>query len=377
LFSPTLFDKGIALIVFGGFTVKFAVTALFLLFGCFTTAVSAQEITAKAFPPIWRDAEPTGGETELDRLNRVLVDLANRSRPAIVQIRVAAQETKGVQAQAQGSRGSGFIIDPNGYILTAQHVIERAKDVEIRLSDGQRLPAQVVAADSQLDVAILKIHTEKELPLLSFGDSNTLRVGDIALVFGYPFGRESSMNMGIISRPGRSYSDSASFDYIQTDAGAYAGGSGGPLLNNRGHVVGMITMASERGNMGFAIPINVIKRILPRLANGEKFAWGWLGVQMTDVSLEQAKNLGLTLAKGVVVSAVLPGQSAARNGIQKQDVILSVNDNHVDSPRDVTRMVGGIEAGKVVRLTILRNGKTLQLSVPLGPKPGVAKDREG
>ncbi|HSK28425.1 MAG TPA: PDZ domain-containing protein, partial [Candidatus Limnocylindria bacterium] len=122
---------------------------------------------------------------------------------------------------------------------------------------------------------------------------------------------------------------------------------------------------------------NVIKRVLPRLANGEKLAWGWLGVQMADVTLEQAKNLGLTLAKGVVVSAVLPGQPAARGGIQKQDVILSVNDNHVDSPRDVTRLVGGIEAGKVVRLTILRNGKTLQLSFPLGPKPGLAKDREG
>jgi serine protease Do len=122
------------------------------------------------------------------------------------------------------------------------------------------------------------------LPILSFGDSDALRVGDLAVVFGYPFGRESSMNMGIISRPGRSYPDSASFDYIQTDAGAYAGGSGGPLLNSKGHVIGMITMASERGNMGFATPINVIKRILPRLANGEKLAWGWLGVQMADVS---------------------------------------------------------------------------------------------
>jgi serine protease Do len=239
------------------------------------------------------------------------------------------------------------------------------------------LPARILAADGQLDIAILKIQTEKELPLLSFGDSNSLRVGDLAVVFGYPFGRESSMNMGIISRSGRSYPESASFDYIQTDAGAYAGGSGGPLLNSKGHVVGMITMASERGNMGFATPINVIKRILPRLANGEKFAWGWLGAQMADVSLEQARNMGLSLAKGVVVSAVLPGQPAARGGIQKQDIILWVNDNHVDSPRDVLRMIGGLEAGKMVRLTILRKGKTMQLSFPLGSKPGSTKDREG
>lgn len=356
---------------------KFIGAWLFVLLGLLATAASAQETNPKVFHPIWRDAELSVGETELDRFNRALVDLANQSRPAIVQVRVTGQEAKGSQPQLPGSRGSGFIVDPMGYILTAHHVIDKAREIEIRLADGQRLPAHIIAADGQLDVAILKIQPEKELPVLSFGDSNSLRVGDLAVVFGYPFGRESSMNLGIISRSGRSYPESASFDFVQTDAGAYAGGSGGPLLNSKGHVVGMITMASERGNMGFATPINVIKRILPRLANGEKFAWGWLGVQMADVSLEQAKNMGLPLPKGVVVSAVLPGQPAARGGIQKQDVILSVNDNHVDSPRDVLRMVGGLEAGKMVRLTILRKGQTMQLSFPLGPKPGSMKDREG
>jgi serine protease Do len=139
----------------------------------------------------------------------------------------------------------------------------------------------------------------------------------------------------------------------------------------------MITMASERGNMGFATPINVIKRIIPRLVSGEKFAWGWLGVQMSDISLDQAKALGIFPVKGVVVSSVLPGQPAARGGVQKQDVILSVNDTQVDSPREVVRMVGGLEAGRVVRLTILRRGKTLQLSVPLGVKPESTRAREG
>jgi serine protease Do len=185
------------------------------------------------------------------------------------------------------------------------------------------------------------------------------------------------MNLGIISRSGRSYPNSASYEFIQTDAGAYPGGSGGPLLNRNGHVIGMITMASERGNMGFATPINVIKRILPRLANGEKFAWGWLGVQMSDISLEQARSLGIFPAKGVVVSSVLPGQSAARGGIQKQDIILTVNETQVDSPRDVARMIGGLEAGRVVHLTILRKGKTMELSIPLGTKPDSANAREG
>ncbi|HVO93376.1 MAG TPA: trypsin-like peptidase domain-containing protein [Terriglobales bacterium] len=354
---------------------KIAVALLNIFLALVATGGHAQETAAKATAPIWRDAQPSASETVLDRFNRELVELANAARPAIVQIRVTGQESKG--GQPQGSRGSGFIIDPKGYILTAHHVIERAKDIEVRVSNAQRLPAHLIAADSQIDVALLKVQSEGEISVLPLGDSDTLRVGDMAIVFGYPFGRESSMNLGIISRSGRSYVESASFDHIQTDAGAYAGGSGGPLLNSKGHVMGMITMASERGNMGFATPINVIKRILPRLASGDRIAWGWLGVQMADVSLAQARTLGLTLPKGVVVSAVLPGQPAARGGIQRQDVILSINDNHVDSPRDVVRMVGGIEAGRVVRLTILRKGKTMHLSVPLGPKPISTKDREG
>jgi serine protease Do len=334
---------------------------------------------ARAEGSIWREAQPTDGESELERLNRAFVELANKTRPAIVQVRViGGPETKSKpdDTQFQGSRGSGFIINPQGYLLTAHHVIDKAKDIEVRLADGQRLPARIITADAQVDLAIIKIQTERELPIIPLGDSEAIRVGDLAAVLGFPFGRESSMNLGIISRTGRSYPDSASYDFIQTDAGGYAGGSGGPLLNSKGHVVGMITMASERGNMGFATPINVIKKVIPRLMNGEKFAWGWLGVKVSEVSLQQAKALGLSPAKGAVIHSVLPGQPAERGGIRTRDVILSVNDNQVDSPRDISRMIGGLEAGRVVKLTILRSGKTLQLSVPLGTKPESAKERE-
>jgi serine protease Do len=357
--------------------VKFSATFIIFFLAVSPAALAAEDQTIPALSFTWREAQPSTGDSELDRLSRAFVGLANHARPAIVQIRTTSQETKGVSAPATGSRGSGFIIDPKGYVLTAHHVIDKAKEIEIRLADAQRLPARVVAADAQIDLAILKIQSERELPVLSLGDSGAIRVGDLALVFGYPFGRESSMNLGIVSRAGRSYPDSASFEFIQTDAGGYPGGSGGPLLNSSGHVIGMITMASERGNMGFATPINVIKRIVPRLANGEKFTWGWLGVQMSDMSLDQATNLGIFPAKGVVVSSVLPGQPAARGGVQKQDVILSVNDTQVDSTRDVTRMIGGLEAGNVVHLTILRKGKTVQLSVPLGVRPDSPKAREG
>jgi serine protease Do len=327
---------------------------------------------------IWQDPPAGESESELDRLNRAFAQLASKVKPAILQIRVTRLEDDkplGDAGRAQ-SRGSGFIIDPRGYVLTAQHVIDKAKEVEVRLAQGERLPARIMAQDAHADLAILKVAASQPLPAVFLGDSDNNRVGDLAVVFGYPFGRESSMNLGVISRPGRSFPDSASYDFIQTDAGAYAGGSGGPLLNSRGHVIGMITMASERGNMGFATPINVIKRLIPRLMNGERLVWGWLGVQTTELSVGQAKTLGLPAVQGVLVNAVLRGHPAERGGLLKQDIILSVNDAQVDSPRDVRRLISGLEAGRIVRLTILRAGKTLQLSVSLGSKPESAQARD-
>ena len=356
---------------------KFSATLIIGFLALSSAALTAQEKPVAGLSLAWRDAQRNAVDSELDRLNRAFVRLAEDARPAVVQIRTKGQESKSLAAPVPGTRGSGFIIDPTGYILTAHHVIDKAREIEIRLADSQRLAARLIAADAQIDLAILKIDAQADLPVLSLADSDAIRVGDLAVVLGYPFGRESSMNLGIVSRVGRSYPNSASFEFIQTDAGGYPGGSGGPLLNSNGHVIGMITMASERGNLGFATPINVIKRIAPRLANGEKFAWGWLGVQMSDISLVQATSLGIFPAQGVVVSSVLPGHPAARVGIQKQDVILSVNDTQVDSPRDVTRMVAGLEAGKVVQLTILRKGKTVRLSVPLGARPESINAREG
>ncbi|HEX2228236.1 MAG TPA: trypsin-like peptidase domain-containing protein [Candidatus Binatia bacterium] len=340
--------------------------------------VPAGEHSLTAGGAIWREPPTMEGESDLDRLNRALVRLANDVRPAILQIRVTRMEDDKSPSDAAKtqSRGSGFIIDPRGYILTAHHVIDKAKEIEVRLAHGERLMAHIIAQDTHADFAILKVAPGQPLPTLSLGDSNNNRIGDLAVVFGYPFGRESSMNLGVISRPGRSFPDSASYEFIQTDAGAYAGGSGGPLLNSKGHVIGIITMASERGNMGFAIPINVIKRLVPRLMTGERLVWGWLGVQTSELSVLQAKSLGLPAAQGVLVNAVLRGHPADRGGLLKQDVILAVNDAQVDSPRDVSRLIGGLEAGRIIRLTILRGGKTLQLSMPLGSKPESTNGRD-
>jgi serine protease Do len=228
-----------------------------------------------------------------------------------------------------------------------------------------------------VDLAIIKIDGGKEFPVLALGDSDSLKMGELVGSLGYLFGTESSLSLGIISRRGRSQNISAGFDLIQTDAGASAGGSGGPLVNVKGQAVGMITMASERGNMGFAVPINVIKGMIPRLMRGERIVWGWLGVRVSEVTLELADTLGLSPIKGVLVSSVLPGQPAERGGVLPQDVILSINGADVDSPREVIRMIGGIEAGRDVKLTIFRKGETLHLSVRLGTRPKTTEGREG
>jgi len=145
----------------------------------------------------------------------------------------------------------------------------------------------------------------------------------------------------------------------------------------RGHVVGMITMASERGNIGFAVPVNAIKAMIPRLLNGERIVWGWLGVKVSEVTLELANALGLSPVRGVLVSSVLPGQPAEKEGVFAQDIILAVNGMRVDSPREVTRIIGGTEAGREVILTLFRKGETLDLTVRLGNKPKTTEGREG
>lgn len=330
--------------------------------------------------PLWRDGESGEADPALERLGQAYARLAEKVRPAVVQVRVSVKAVADAHGESQrpaNSRGSGFIIHPHGYILTAHHVIDGAREIEVRLADRQRVRAQIVAADPQVDLAIIKIDGGKEFPVLALGDSDSLKVGELVGSLGYLFGTESSLSLGIISRRGRSQNISAGSDLIQTDAGASAGGSGGPLVNVKGQAVGMITMASERGNMGFAVPINVIKGMIPRLMRGERIVWGWLGVRVSEVTLELADTLGLSPIKGVLVSSVLPGQPAERGGVLPQDVILSINGADVASPREVIRMIGGIEAGRDVKLAIFRKGETLHLSVRLGTRPKTTEGREG
>ena len=175
--------------------------------------------------------------------------------------------------------------------------------------------------------------------------------------------------MGIVSRRGRRQNTSAAFDHIQVDSPANSGESGGPVVNMKGHVVGMLTQASENRTIGFAVPINVIKTMIPRLLSGEKIVWGWLGVKLSDLTLELADGLGVSPVRGVLVSSVLADQPAERAGVLSRDVILSVDDIAVDRPSEVLRVINGTEVGNDVTLTIFRRGETVVVPVKLGNKP--------
>jgi serine protease Do len=317
--------------------------------------------------PLWLSGDPSDTDPDLERLNRAFIRLAEKVRHSVVHVRVEPTKT----------RGSGFIINPQGYILTAHHVVNEAKEIEIRLANRQRLRGEIVATDVQVDFAIIKINGEREFPVLPLSDSDVLKVGELVGSLGYPFGLESSLHVGVVSRRGKRQNTSAAFDHIQVDSPANSGESGGPLVNMRGHVVGMLTQASEKGTLGFAVPINVIKAMIPRLLRGEKIAWGWLGVKLSDLTLELADGLGVWPVRGVLVSSVMADQPADRAGVLSRDIILSVNDIAVDRPSEVLRVIKGTEVGDEVTLTIFRSGETFMLPVKLGNKPETVQEREG
>ena len=335
---------------------------------CALFAVLLMTQTVRSQPlPLWLQGDPSDTDPDLERLNRSFVRLAEKVRQAVVHVRV--EPTK--------ARGSGFIIDSQGYILTAHHVVNEAKDIEIRLANRQRLRGEIVAADAQVDFAIIKINGEREFPVLPLSDSDILRVGELVGSLGYPFGLESSLHVGIVSRRGRRQNTFAAFDHIQVDSPANSGESGGPLVNMKGHVVGMLTQASENRTIGFAVPINVIKAMIPRLLSGEKIAWGWLGVKLSELTLELADGLGVSPVRGVLVSSVAADQPADRAGVLSRDVILAVDDIAVDRVGEILRVIKGTEVGNEVTLTIFRSGETFVVPVKLGKKPMAQDDHEG
>jgi serine protease Do len=265
----------------------------------------------------------------------------------------------------QKSLGSGFIIDKEGYIITNNHVVEKAEQIKVKLSDKKEYDAQVIGTDPKTDLALIKIKAAGSLPVVRLGDSDKLEVGEWVVAIGNPFGLEQTVTTGIISAKGRVIGAGPYDDFLQTDASINPGNSGGPLFNLKGEVVGINTAIVAGGQgIGFAIPVNMAKGVLPQLKKG-KVVYGYLGVYIQDITPELATSFGLKEAKGVLVSDVTPDSPAKKAGVNKGDVILEYDGKQVEEKGQLTKMVGRTAIGKKVKLVVLRDKeqKTLWVTI--------------
>jgi serine protease Do len=266
--------------------------------------------------------------------------------------------------------GSGFIIDPAGFIVTSNHVIDDATDIQITLTDGSTHDAHIVGRDTKTDLALLKIDAQRPLPYVTFGDSKNEQVGDWVVAVGNPFGLGGSVSAGIVSAQNRDINQSPYDDFLQIDAPINPGSSGGPLFDQSGHVIGVDTaIYSPSGGsvgIGFAIPSDVATKVIAQLRDHGHVARGWLGVQMQAVTPTLAKALGLDKAEGVLIDVVEPDSPAVRAGVRQGDVITGFNGNHVATPRELSFAVADMPAGKTAGLSVLRDGQERQLNVTVG-----------
>jgi serine protease Do len=325
---------------------------------------------------LWRETPGVVATPELARLNREVADLAEQLKPALVYIRVrragSASKDDDGPGEPRRSTGSGFVIEPGGLIVTNAHVIDQADSIQVRLADGRRFSGRTVGLDTRVDLALIRIDAAG-LPVLPLGDSNGLRVGEFVLALGHPFGLEQSVSLGIVSRKGAPLTVAApGFDFIQTDAAINPGNSGGPLVNTMGQVIGVNSMAARNGSIGFAIPSNLVKLLLPQLASKGKVEWGWLGVSIGEVTDEDVPRLRLREARGVLVRGVMPGEPAAVGGVKADDVLVAMDGTPLEGPSDLQRVVASTPVGKRVRVVLLREGRETEVEVTIG----LYKERE-
>ncbi len=273
-------------------------------------------------------------------------------------------------------RGSGFVINPQGYILTNNHVVDEAAEVQVTLSDGREFTAKVVGKDPKTDIALVKIDGVTDLPAAPLGESSTLQVGEPVMAIGNPFGLEQTVTTGIVSAVGRVIGGGPYDDFIQTDASINPGNSGGPLVNAKGEVIGINSAIFSRTGgsigIGFAVPINMAKFVAPQLAERGQVTRGWLGVTIQPLTPDLAKSFGISQMDGALVSSVREDTPAARAGVKAGDVIVEFDGQRITRTTDLTRAVAATPVGKSATMKVIREGRPVTLS------PTVARldDRE-
>ncbi|MGD9545030.1 MAG: Do family serine endopeptidase [Methylocystis sp.] len=348
---------------------------------------------AYAESPLWGSATTAGPAS--------FADVVERVKPAVVAIKVkAVDDSQGggifempdmspddpmyrffkrfgedqgrPQKHTTMSQGSGFIITPDGYVVTNNHVVEHANEVEVALDDGRTLPAKVIGTDKRTDLALLKISDGQKLPYVEWG-SATPRVGDWVIAVGNPFGLGGSVTAGIVSARGRDIGAGPYDDFLQIDAPVNRGNSGGPAFDSHGNVIGVNTaIYSPSGGsigIGFAIPTEVAKDVVAALKEKGSVSRGWIGVKIQNVTPEIADSMGLKSNKGALIAQPQKGAPAEEAGLKSGDVIVAVNGEKIETSRDLARRIAALGPGKTVDITYLRSGAEKTVKLKLGTLP--------
>jgi len=347
------------------------------------------------------ETEQTNSYSVLESFSNSIADIAEKVGPAVVNVDTVRMVKQGSpfflddpifrqffgeqfkdysRTIPQKGTGSGFIINQEGYILTNEHVVHKAEKIKVTLSDGREFDGKVIGSDTTSDMAIVKIKAD-HLPMVTLGDSDKLRVGEIVVAIGNPYGLQQTVTMGVVSAKGRSIPTGIEGhiyrNFIQTDTAINPGNSGGPLLNIKGEVVGINTaIIPYAQGIGFAIPINIAKRNIDDLINLGKVRRSWLGVYIQEVTPEIAEQFNLPKdAKGVLVGDVVKDSPAEKSGIKRGDIITKVNNKEVDSPGELQDKIRSIEIGEKANIEVVRDGKEISVVVRIGEMPTV--DEEG
>jgi serine protease Do len=343
--------------------------------------------------------ESVDSQTVLRSLEDAFVSVADRATPSVVNVSVKPKrggaEGESPERQEQfreffgpefferffrrraprdemPSTGSGVIVDPRGFILTNNHVVEKAGAVEVRLSDDRKFPATIVGRDAKTDLAVLRIDAPgAALPVATLGDSDTLRAGQWAIAIGNPFGLDRTVTIGHISATGRTQVGVAAYEaFIQTDASINPGNSGGPLLNIEGKVIGINTAIVSSGQgIGFSIPINMARDIMTQLIARGRVVRGWLGIMIQELTPDLAEGFGAKRNGGALVADVMKGSPAEAGGLRAGDIIVEVDGAPIKDVTDLQKRVAAMEPGQTTRLGVIRDKVSTPLSVKIGEQP--------
>lgn len=318
-------------------------------------------------------------------------DIAERLNPAVVNIDATSRGAGRVrrrfslpipegpelferpEREREGPRrgaGTGFIINPEGYILTNHHVVDGADRLMVRLTDGRNLRARPIGSDPDTDIALIKVDSPRPFAYAPLGDSDELRVGEWVVAIGNPLAYEHTVTVGVVSFIGRKLFDTSLDHYIQTDAAINFGNSGGPLINARGEVIGINAAISSRAaNIGFAVPINQASLILPQLREKGRVSRGYIGVALRDVDADLQRSLNLRSADGALVQDVTPGSPGARAGVRTYDLIVAVDGKAISGNDELIRLIATRQPGTTATLQIMRDGRSLNVPVKLAERP--------